>query len=84
MKCDHGWNVETARNDRRVRCRATQIGYEAGETVLLEDDHVGWGQVMCDQNGILFRNAAHDVSGAPKQSLEHTLHDMVNICLAFA
>ena len=47
---DDGRDVEAARDDRGVRGDAAEVGDEAGELVLLEQDHVGRRQVVRDQD----------------------------------
>ena len=46
-------HVEAARDDRRVRGDAAEVGEERGEVVLLELDHVRRRQVVRDEDGLL-------------------------------
>jgi hypothetical protein len=47
---DHGGNVHAARHDGGVRCLAPHIGHKPCEHALFELEHVGWRQVVRDQN----------------------------------
>ena len=53
VRGDDRRHVEAARDDRRVRGDAAQVGEKRREAVVLELDHVGGRKIVRDEDGVL-------------------------------
>ena len=84
VRGDDRRHVEAARDDRRVRRHAAEIGDERAEAMLLELDHVGRRQVVRDQDRLRFRARRAERPRLAHQALQHALDHLHHVGLALA
>ena len=77
---------EAARDDGSMRGGAAHVGDEAGELMLLEQQHVGRRKVMGDEDRALLTatHRAWDVARLAEQCLHHQFDDVEHVVLALA
>ena len=84
VQADDRREVEAARDDRGVRGDAADVGDEAGELVLLEEDHVRRREVVRDDDDVLLvLRRLGQVPGA-EHPLQHALDHLLHVGLALA
>ncbi len=84
VRRDDRGHVETARDDRRMRGHAAQVGEERAIAVVLELDHVRGREVVRDEDRLLLGHRRRQRTGFAHQALQHPLADLDDVRLAFA
>ncbi|MDR9274782.1 hypothetical protein FEP29_03782 [Burkholderia multivorans] len=89
LHADGGRNAEAARDDRRMRRAAAEIGDERLERLRLELHHVGRRDVVRDDDHLaraVRRRAVERLGGrrCARERLQHALDDLLDVGLALA
>ena len=85
VQADDRRDAERARHDRGVRGDAADVGDEAAEAVLLEQDHVGGREVVRHHDQLLLlRQRRLGRPAAAHHLLQHALDRLLHVGLALA
>ena len=87
VQAEHRRDAQAARENRRVRGEAADVGDEGTETVLLEGHHVSRRQVVRDDDLVLLALSARLQRGATVvtgELLDHALDRLPDVVGAFA
>ena len=81
---DHGGDAQAARQDGGVRHGAAELGHEARHPPVAQQDSVGGGQVLGDDDAAFHVFVGGMLELAPDQNLLHMDYHMVHVVLAGA
>jgi hypothetical protein len=84
VRRDHRRHVEAARDDRRVRRDAADVGEKRAVVMVLELDHVGRRQVVRDEDRLLFGDRRRQRAGLAHEPLQDPLAHLNDVALALA
>src|SRR4051794_25396377 len=86
MKRNDRWNVETARDNRRVRSGPAKIRDEAAELVLLELDDICGREISSHENQIVLIacDCRRGITRLAKQHLHQPFYNLDHVGLALA
>ena len=83
VQAEYRRNVHAAGQNGRVRGRATRVGDEGGKIVFAEGDHVGWREVMRDDNQVFALDAlAQTPAGMAGQFAHHPFDYLAHVIAA--
>ena len=83
VQAEYRRNVHASGKNGRMRGRATRVGDEGGEIVFAEGDHVGWREVMRDDNQVFALDAlAQTPAGMAGQFAHHPFDYLAHVIAA--